>query len=85
VAEWYGERSESAGGETTEVQLNRENGVSTVHGIGSTYAQRLERAGIETVADLRKYDPETLAKIANASPSRAKQWRSQVKSDSSGR
>ena len=55
-------------------QPNGEAPVDTVRGIGPTYAERLTAAGIETVADLREYDPRVLAAVADTSPARAEAW-----------
>jgi polyhydroxyalkanoate synthase len=48
--------------------------VDAVEGIGPTYAERLSGAGIETVDELRQYDPEELAEIADTYPSRTENW-----------
>ena len=52
--------------------------VDTVSGIGPTYAERLEDAGIETTADLAEYDAEELAEIAETSDSSTADWLDQV-------
>ncbi len=48
--------------------------VSTVRGIGQTFADRLEAADIETVTDLRDHDAEELAEVADTYPSRTEDW-----------
>lgn len=53
--------------------------VETVDGIGPTYADRLEAAGIETVADLAEYDASELANFADTSESRVQDWLDQVR------
>jgi polyhydroxyalkanoate synthase len=52
--------------------------VDTVNGIGPTYAERLQAAGIETTADLAAADAETVAEAAEVSASRAQDWIDQV-------
>ncbi|RXK50322.1 class III poly(R)-hydroxyalkanoic acid synthase subunit PhaC [Halorientalis pallida] len=54
------------------------DGVETVSGIGPTYAERLQGAGIETVADLAEADADTVAEAAEVSASRAQDWIDQV-------
>jgi polyhydroxyalkanoate synthase len=53
-------------------------GVETVDGIGPTYAERLQDAGIETVEDLREADIGTAADAAEAPPGRVEDWFEQV-------
>jgi len=48
--------------------------VDEIKGIGPTYAERLEAAGIETVADLAASDAATVAEAAQASEGRAADW-----------
>ncbi len=68
----------SAGGtisvDSAEATSGHAATVDAVEGIGPTYAERLEGAGIETVADLREHDPEELAEIADTYPSRTENW-----------
>jgi polyhydroxyalkanoate synthase len=45
-----------------------------IDGIGPTYADRLRRAGILTVARLAAADPETVAAAAEVGPARAEGW-----------
>jgi polyhydroxyalkanoate synthase len=52
--------------------------VDTVSGIGPTYAERLEAAGIGTTADLADYDAAELADIAETNESRAQDWLDQL-------
>jgi polyhydroxyalkanoate synthase len=52
--------------------------VETVAGIGPTFADRLNEAGIETVTDLVEYDAAELADIAQTNESRAADWLEQV-------
>jgi len=52
--------------------------VETVDGIGPTYAERLQDAGIETVTDLREADIGTVADAAQASPGRVEDWFEQL-------
>jgi len=48
--------------------------VVEVEGIGSTYAERLADAGIESTAGLAVADPEEVAAAADVSASRAAEW-----------
>jgi predicted flap endonuclease-1-like 5' DNA nuclease len=54
--------------------------LEAIEGIGPTYAGRLDAAGIEDVAELVRLDPETVAKITNASKTRAETWLERAKS-----
>ncbi|MEF8908490.1 MAG: helix-hairpin-helix domain-containing protein, partial [Haloarculaceae archaeon] len=53
--------------------------VDSINGIGPTYAERLEAAGIETVGDLAAADPGTVAEAAEAAESRATDWVEQAR------
>jgi len=48
--------------------------VQEIKGIGPTYTERLEAAGIETVADLAASDAATVAEAAEATEGRAADW-----------
>ena len=48
--------------------------VTVLKGIGPAYADRLEDAGIETVADLAAADPEDLAERVDLSAKRVGRW-----------
>ncbi|EMA42994.1 poly(R)-hydroxyalkanoic acid synthase subunit PhaC [Halococcus morrhuae DSM 1307] len=63
--------------ETTDDQGDVDD-VESVSGIGSTYADRLRDAGIETTGDLAAADVETVADAAEIPESRAEEWLSQV-------
>ena len=52
--------------------------VDTVDGIGPTYADRLEAAGIETTVDLAEYDAAELAELAQTTEARAQDWLDQL-------
>jgi predicted flap endonuclease-1-like 5' DNA nuclease len=63
--------------EAGESEAAGEGGAATleeIDGIGPTYAERLESAGIETVADLTSADPDAVADAAEAGESRAENW-----------
>jgi polyhydroxyalkanoate synthase len=69
--------------ETTEAEMSEtdettdEGGsesVESIKGIGPTYRDRLEDAGLGTVADLAASDAETVADAAETSESRAADW-----------
>jgi polyhydroxyalkanoate synthase len=73
------EDDESEDGEQATLTGEEEaDGVDTVNGIGPTYAERLQAAGIETVADLAAADAATVAEAAEVSESRAQDWIDQV-------
>jgi polyhydroxyalkanoate synthase len=48
--------------------------VEEIKGIGPTYAERLEAAGIGTVADLAASDATTVAEAAETGENRAGDW-----------
>lgn len=48
--------------------------VDDIKGIGPTYAERLEAAGISTVDDLAASDAGTVSEAADASETRATEW-----------
>ncbi|PSP48124.1 class III poly(R)-hydroxyalkanoic acid synthase subunit PhaC, partial [Halobacteriales archaeon QH_6_66_25] len=52
--------------------------VEAVDGIGPTFAERLQAAGVETVDDLAGYDAAELADIAETNESRASEWLDQL-------
>jgi polyhydroxyalkanoate synthase len=51
-----------------------EESVDSINGIGPTYAERLEAAGIGTVEDLAATDVETVAEAAETAESRVTDW-----------
>jgi polyhydroxyalkanoate synthase len=79
VASWLADRSVEADSEETDAEgtpatAEQTRSVLAISGIGPTYADRLEEAGIETVADLRSYDPQLIAAVTDAPQSRAADW-----------
>ena len=54
--------------------------VDAIDGIGPTYAQRLQAAGIETVEELAAADTETVVEATNAAESRVEDWLEQARS-----
>jgi polyhydroxyalkanoate synthase len=52
--------------------------VETLAGIGPTYAERLDDAGLGTVDSLGAADAETIAEAANVSVTRAEEWLTQI-------
>jgi len=67
--------AEEEGGEAAE--SHRE--LDGIKGLGSTYKQRLEDAGIESVEDLAAKSPDEVADAANAPVKRATEWIEQAK------
>jgi predicted flap endonuclease-1-like 5' DNA nuclease len=53
--------------------------VEEITGIGATYAERLEAAGIETIADLADSDLPTVVEAAQTNESRAQDWLEQAR------
>lgn len=53
--------------------------VEQITGIGPTFGERLEAAGIETVGDLAGEDAETIAEAAGTHESRVQDWLQQAR------
>ena len=53
--------------------------LSDIDGLGPTYIERLERAGVESVRALAELDPDVVADITDASPTRTKGWVEQAR------
>jgi len=53
--------------------------VQEINGVGPTFAERLEAADIETVADLAAQDAATLADAAQTNESRVEDWLEQAR------
>lgn len=60
--------------EQTKIQTDPEHALEDIEGIGTTTRERLADAGIATVDDLTRSDPETVAEAAEVSTSRARDW-----------
>jgi predicted flap endonuclease-1-like 5' DNA nuclease len=60
-----------AGGGATDPATDEIAGIS---GLGTTYRQRLEDAGIRTLGDLAESDPSTVAGATNVSENKAQGW-----------
>jgi len=56
-----------------------------VSGIGPTYASRLREKGVRNVSQLAALDPDTVAKITQASTNRAERWIEQATQMAAGR
>ena len=54
--------------------VGESHSVEEIKGIGPTYAERLEAAGIGTVADLAASDATTVAEAAETGENRAGEW-----------
>lgn len=66
VCEWFSERSHLPTDPVEHLQ--------SISGIGSTYAERLAKAGFKRPADLASADPDTIADAAQAPRSRVDEW-----------
>lgn len=60
--------------ESTDTATDAGEPVDAVKGIGPAYAERLEAAGVETVADLAATDPEALAETTGLGAGRVSGW-----------
>ena len=56
------------------------NDLTEINGIGPTYAERLDSAGVGTFADLAAADPTSLAERIDVPESRIADWREQARS-----
>ncbi|WP_162562429.1 helix-hairpin-helix domain-containing protein [Salinigranum rubrum] len=65
---------ESAGDVTEFEMPEEESDLRRLGGLGSTYAERLQTAGYETLADLAAADPVTVAEAASVAPGRGRRW-----------
>jgi predicted flap endonuclease-1-like 5' DNA nuclease len=70
--------TEDTGGEAVDTATDEESAespsVEEIKGIGPTYAERLEAAGMGTVADLAAADPADVAEAAQTGENRAGDW-----------
>jgi len=69
--------SGDAGPESEEPE-SEDSELTTLRGLGPTYAGRLEAAGIATLDDVRAAGVEELAEAADVAESRADDWKRQV-------
>ncbi|UPM42445.1 helix-hairpin-helix domain-containing protein [Halocatena salina] len=67
-----GSPSETNGASTAEVVESEP--VDVIKGVGTTYAERLGEAGIETVDELAAADPEAIAGETDISAKRIERW-----------
>jgi predicted flap endonuclease-1-like 5' DNA nuclease len=58
----------------SEPTTGEQRGIETIAGLGETYADRLQPAGVETVRDLAVTDPGTLLAAADTGPKRIARW-----------
>jgi predicted flap endonuclease-1-like 5' DNA nuclease len=73
-AEVDAEETDAEAEEDTPTADGSEASVESVSGIGPAYAERLEAAGVETVADLLAADPEAIAAESDLSEKRVSGW-----------
>lgn len=74
VAELTGVSEDHAQEWIDDARSRQKEGIEIVDGIGERRAERLRRAGIETLADLAAADPESVAEAADVSAERAREW-----------
>lgn len=67
--------------EAADADSNVQQSVQSITGIGSTYAERLSQAGVDSVADLVASEPTTLAETADIAETRITRWVDQVNTD----
>ncbi|MFB6105651.1 MAG: class III poly(R)-hydroxyalkanoic acid synthase subunit PhaC [Halobacteriaceae archaeon] len=82
VSEWFAERSRldaTADGATSDGDGDASPDLQAVDGIGPAYAERLEAAGIATLADLAAADAEDVAAAVDAPRSRVEDWITQAR------
>lgn len=60
--------------ETDSGRIVESEPVSVIKGVGPTYAETLEEAGVETVAELASANMESLAEETEISPKRLERW-----------
>lgn len=60
--------------ETLGTDSEPESDLTSITGIGTAYADRLENAGVETVAQLAAADPDELAEAIDVSAARIEDW-----------
>jgi hypothetical protein len=65
--------------ERLEKERRDELPVDSIDGIGPTYAGRLDDAGVRSVDEFVRLDPEAIARITKASEGRAEGWLEQAK------
>nr|WP_252487917.1 helix-hairpin-helix domain-containing protein [Natronococcus sp. CG52] len=65
---------EEANQERTKIRTDPEHAIEDIDGIDTTTREQLADAGIATIDDLTRSDPETVAEAAEVSPSRAREW-----------
>lgn len=65
---------EEANQKETKTQTDPEHTLEDIDGIDSTTREQLSDAGIATIDDLTRSDPETVAEAAEVSTSRARGW-----------
>jgi predicted flap endonuclease-1-like 5' DNA nuclease len=70
--------AESDADDVAVVDLEENEDLTRLAGLGETYADRLRDWGIETVSDLRAASVEELVEAADVSRGRAERWKDQV-------
>ena len=78
VCAWYAERSQIEDSATEET-AGGEADLRWIDGIGTTYAKRLQEAGVEGIADLAAAAPESLAEAADVPAGRLEGWIEQAR------
>jgi polyhydroxyalkanoate synthase len=88
ASDWFSERNATAEAVDIEVEAARNEGqdeeeedatdLESIDGIGPTYAERLQEAGIESAGALAEHSASELADIADTNESRAREWLDQI-------
>ena len=67
-------RSGPRGEERGERQPEPEHQLELIDGLGPTFRERLNEAGIQTIDDLVDADPDAVAEAADVTRERAEEW-----------
>ena len=74
MAESGGQGSVGHTGESGEPSAESEHQLELIEGLGPTFRERLNEAGIRTIDELAGTDPDTVAEAADVSHERAEEW-----------
>lgn len=82
-----GTRADETAGTPGEPEGPGGEPVDSIKGIGTAYARRLANAGVHSVADLARAEPEELAAATDLGAGRVRKWieQAQARTDQTGR